>query len=298
MRAVEISVFGRPEVLKLVDRTKPEPKDNEVRIRVEAAGVARADLLQQEGKYAPPVGASDLPGPEVAGTVEAAGRNATKFAIGDRVCAILTGGGYAEYCVAPVEQVLPIPDNWTSVEAATLPENLFTVYDNVVIPAGLSKNEAILIHGGSSGIGTMAIMLAKSFSATIIVTAGSPEKCEACLNLGAQHAINYKTTPDFAEEVQRMTDRRGVDVILDMVGGSYLAQNLASLATEGRLVIIATQVGRVAQLGIGAMMGRRARIMGSTMRPRTAVEKGKVAQALEKDIWPVLAGKGYDSAAD
>jgi putative PIG3 family NAD(P)H quinone oxidoreductase len=293
MQAVEISSFGPPEVLKLVERPMPEASPGHVLIKVEAAGVARADLLQRQGKYPPTPGASDLPGLDIAGTVAAVGQNVSKFKPGDRVCAILSGGGYAEYCAAPAEQVLPIPDNWTAVEAATLPENLFTAYDNVVTRAALAPQETILIHGGSSGVGSMAIMLAQSLDARILVTAGSAEKCQACLQLGAHHAINYKTTPEFASEVKRLTDGHGANVILDMVGGSYLAMNLAALATEGRLVIIATQGGRTAEMDLAVLMLKRARIMGSTMRARTPAEKGKVASALETNIWPGLPAKTF-----
>jgi len=272
-------------------RPMPEPADGEILVRVQAAGVARADLLQRQGKYAPPFGASEIPGLDVAGIVEAIGRHVTKFAAGDSVCAILAGGGYAEYCTVPAEQALPMPQNWTFIEAATLPENLFTVYDNVVTRAGLAEHQTILIHGGSSGIGTMAIRLATLFEAQIIVTAGSADKCDACLKLGAHHAINYKTTADFASEVRGLTKDRGVDVILDMVGGSYLARNVSALATEGRLVIIASQGGHTAQLDIAELMKKRARIMGSTMRTRSASEKGGIAQVLERNIWPGLASK-------
>jgi NADPH2:quinone reductase len=291
MRAVAISEFGPPSVLKLTDLPSPQPAPGEVLIHVQAAGVARADLLQRQGKYPPPRNASDIPGLDVAGIVASVGAGVMKFVSGDSVCAILTGGGYAEFCTAPQEQVLPIPDNWTSLEAATLPENLFTVYDNVVTRAGLLPKETILIHGGSSGIGTMAIRLATLFNAQIIATAGSDAKCEACRKLGAHHAINYKTTHDFAEEVLNMTDGKGVDVILDMVGGSYLAQNVTSLATEGRLVIIATQGGHTAPLDIVQLMKKRARVMGSTMRTRTAGEKGKIARELARHIWPGLPAK-------
>ena len=290
MRAIEISAFGPPEVLKLVDRPIPQPASGQVLVRVAAAGVARADLLQRQGKYPPPEGASDLPGLDIAGTVESVGADVTAFSKGDPVCAILTGGGYAEYCAVPVQQVLPVPDAWTLHEAATLPENLFTVYDNVVTRAGLQKNQTILIHGGSSGIGTMAIMLAGSFDATIIVTAGSDAKCQACLALGAQHAINYKTS-DFVTEVHQKTDGRGADVILDMVGGSYLDKNISSLAIDGSLVIIATQGGHIAPLNIASLMKKRARVMSSHMRARTPSAKGKVAIELLKNVWPSLPAK-------
>lgn len=290
MRAVEISSFGSPEVLKVVDRPTPDPLPGEILVKVEAAGVARADILQRQGKYPPPPGASDIPGLDIAGIIERLGENVSGFDVGDRVCAILSGGGYAEYCAVPAQQVLPVPDRWTVLEAATLPENLFTVYDNLVSRAGLEKNETVLIHGGSSGIGTMAIMLSTLLKATILVTAGSEAKCRACLDLGAHHAVNYKTS-DFVAEVRRKTDGRNVDVIFDMVGGSYLERNIDLLATDGRLVIIATQGGHVAQLDIASLMKKRARVMASTMRARTPVAKGKVAQEILKNVWPFLPAK-------
>lgn len=275
MFAIEISSYGPPDGLKLVERPKPEPGAGEIRIKIEAAGVARADILQRQGKYPPPPGASDIPGLDVAGTNDSTG---------ERVCAILSGGGYAEYCVAPGVQVLPIPAGWSAVEAATLPENLFTVYDNLVTRGGLRRGETVLIHGGTSGIGSMAIMLARALGAIPIATAGTDEKCEACLEFGAARAINYKTS-DFAAVSQ------GVDVVLDLVGGPYLERNLDALATEGRLVIVSTQGGRAAPLDIGKVMSKRLRILGSTMRVRTPAAKGEVAQALLLNIWPLLAAK-------
>ena len=275
MLAIEISSYGPPDVLKLVERPKPEPSAGEILIRSEAAGVARADILQRQGKYPPPPGASDIPGLDVAGTNESTG---------ERVCAILSGGGYAEYCVAPAVQVLPIPAGWSAVEAATLPENLFTVFDNLVTRGNLKKGETVLIHGGTSGIGSMAIMLARALGAIPIATAGTEEKCEACLRLGAARAINYNQS-DFVAASQ------GVDIILDLVGGPYLERNLDALAPEGRLVIVSTQGGRTAPLDIGKLMSKRLRILGSTMRVRTAAAKGEVAQALLKNVWPLLPAK-------
>jgi NADPH:quinone reductase len=290
MTAIEISSYGPPEVLKPVERPKPRPAAGEVLIRVEAAGVARADLLQREGKYPPPPGASDIPGLDVAGVIESIGPGVNgDWQPGDRVCAILSGGGYAEYCVAPVEQILPIPGGWTAAEAATVPENLFTVYDNLITRAQLKAGETVLIHGGSSGIGAMAIMLARTWGATPIVTAGSAAKCEWCLSLGAQHAINYKEK-DFAPEVQRLT-AGGANVILDMVGVPYLDRNLDALAVEGRLSVIASQGGKTAQLDIPKLMKKRGRVMGSTMRARTPAQKGEVAHSLLRDIWPLLPAK-------
>lgn len=290
MLAIEISSFGPPDVLQPVERPKPDPKPDEIVIRVEAAGVARADLLQRQGKYPPPPGASDIPGLDVAGAVDSAGSAVTAFAAGDPVCAILAGGGYAEFCAVPAVQVLPIPHGWSAIETATLPENLFTVYDNLVIRAALQCGETVLIHGGTSGIGSLAIMLARAWGAVPIATAGSQPKCDACLAFGAAHAINYQQS-DFVAEVHRLTGGRGVDTILDMVGGPYLDRNLDALALEGRLVIIATQGGRTGQLEIHKLLTRRARVLGSTMRARTPAEKGRVAQHLLQDVWPLLPAK-------
>jgi NADPH:quinone reductase len=290
MLAIEISSFGAPDVLKPVDRPEPVPKDSEVLIRVEAAGVARADLMQRQGKYPPPPAASDIPGLDVAGTIESVGASVHNWKIGDRVCAILTGGGYGEFCVAPSVQVLPIPDGWSAVEAATLPENISTVYDNLITRAGLKRGETALIHGGTSGIGSTALMLARAWGAIPIATAGTPEKCEACLSFGAEHAVNYHET-DFVAEVKRITQARGVDVVLDMVGGSCLDKNVDVLALEGRLSIVATQGGRTGQLDIGQLMAKRGRIMGSTLRSRTPEEKGEIARRLLRDVWPMLPSK-------
>ena len=284
MRAIEISSFGPPDVLKLVERPKPEPQPDEVVIKVEAASVARADTLQRQGKYPPPPGASDIPGLDVAGTIDSLGANVQEWKIGDRVCAILTGGGYAEYCSAPAGQVLPIPENWSAIEAVTLPENLFTVYDNLVTRGNLKRGETVLVHGGTSGIGSMAIMLGGALGATVIATAGTQEKCDACLRLGAVRAINYKES-DF------VSASRGVDVILDLVGGSYLERNLDALAPEGRLVIVSAQGGRAAELDIGKLMAKRLRIMGSTMRARSSAAKSEIARRLLSDVWPILPSK-------
>ncbi len=290
MIAIEISSFGAPDVLAPVQRPDPVPKEDEVLIRVEAAGVARADLLQRQGKYPPPPGASDIPGLDVAGTIEAIGVQASKFKLGDRVCAILAGGGYAELCAVPSVQVLPVPEGWTATEAVTLPENMFTVYDNLVTRAGLQRGESVLIHGGASGIGSTAVMLSRAWGAVPIATAGSSEKCAACIGFGAEEAINYKQT-DFVAEVKRITHDRGVDVVLDMVGGSYLERNLDALAFDGRVAIVATQGGRTAQLDIGKLMAKRGRIMGSTLRARTPEQKGKIARRLFRDVWPMLPSK-------
>jgi putative PIG3 family NAD(P)H quinone oxidoreductase len=290
MIAIEISSFGPPEVLKPIERPKPVAQPGEIVIRVEAAGVARADALQRQGKYPPPPGASDIPGLDVAGIVDSLGAGVDGFRPGDRVCAILSGGGYAEFCCAPAIQALPIPDGWSAVEAATLPENLFTVYDNLITRARLSRGETVLIHGGSSGIGTMAIMLSRAWGATSIITAGTDEKCTACISLGAQYAINYKHS-DFVAEAKRVTGDAGVNVVLDLVGGPYLQKNLELLSLEGRITIVSTQGGRSGELDLGKLMSKRARVMGSTMRVRTPAQKGQIAQRLLRDVWPLLPAK-------
>ncbi|MBV9038128.1 MAG: NAD(P)H-quinone oxidoreductase [Acidobacteriaceae bacterium] len=290
MLAIAVTRFGPPEVLQPVTLPDPKPGPSEVLIRMQAAGVARADVLQRKGHYPPPPGASDIPGLDVAGVIEEVGEGVSSWQLGDRVCAILSGGGYAELCVAPARQVLPVPEGWTLAEAATLPENGFTVYDNLLTRARLRRGETVLVHGGTSGIGTIAIMFARAWGARVLATAGSEEKRQACLRFGADDVINYKTQ-DFAEEVRRLTDNRGVDVILDMVGGSYLERNLDSLALDGRLTIIATQGGAKGELNIGRLMQKRASVMGSTMRARTAAEKSVVARGLLQDIWPLLPPK-------
>jgi putative PIG3 family NAD(P)H quinone oxidoreductase len=284
MLAIEISSYGPPDVLRLVERPKPEPLADELIIKIEAAGVSRADVLQCQGKYPPPPGASDIPGLDAAGTIDSVGANVSGWKEGERVCAILSGGAYAEYCAVPAVQILPIPDGWSAIEAATLPENLFTVYDNLVTRGGLRQGETVLIHGGTSGIGSMAIMLARALGAIPIATAGTNEKCEACLRLGALRAINYKES-DFVAASQ------GVNVIVDLVGGPYLDRNLDALAPEGRLVIVSMQGGRTAPLDIGKLMSKRLRILASTMRARTPAAKGEVAQALLKNVWPLLPAK-------
>ncbi len=290
MLVIEIASYGAPDVLTPVDRPKPTPQANEIVIRVEAAGVARADSMQRQGKYPPPAGASDVPGLDIAGTIEEIGSEVRDWQKGDRVCAILAGGGYAEYCAVPAVQVLPMPENWNAVEAATLPENVFTVYDNLITRAGLREGETALIHGGTSGIGSTAIMVARAFGAIAIATAGSDEKCAACISFGAEHAINYRRD-DFVAEVKRITNGSGVRVVLDMVGGPYLERNLDCLALEGRISIVATQGGRTGQLDIGKLMQKRARVIGSTMRARTPEEKGAVAKRLREYVWPMLPAK-------
>jgi NADPH2:quinone reductase len=292
MIAIEISSPGGPDVLRAAERPTPVPRTGEVLIRVRAAGVARADVMQRQGKYPPPPGASEIPGLDVAGTVESVGEGVSAFQPGEAVCAILAGGGYAEFCLAPAEQVLPIPQNWNFAEAATLPENLFTVYDNLVTRAGLTSGETVLIHGGTSGIGSMAIMVTRQMGAVPFATAGSEAKTQACISVGAQNAINYKES-DFVAEIRELTGGRGVDVVLDMVGGEYLNRNLDVLALEGRISIVATQGGRQGQMDVGKLLAKRARVMGSTMRVRSKEEKGKVALRLLEAVWSSLPDKKW-----
>lgn len=290
MTVIEIASFGNPRVLRSANRPKPAARQDEVVIEVKAAGVARADVMQRQGHYPPPLGASDIPGLDVAGVIDSVGDAVTAFRPGDRVCAILAGGGYAEFCAVPALQVLPIPANWTEVEAACLPENLFTVFDNLVTRAALQPKETVLVHGGTSGIGSTAIMLACAWDAAVIATAGSAEKCAACTQLGARAAINYRAS-DFVEETKRLTDGRGVDVVLDLVGAPYLERNLEILALEGRLTIVSTQGGRKGEVDLGQVMQKRLRIMGSTMRVRTPEQKGAVAKRLLEEVWPLLPAK-------
>jgi len=291
MQAVEIAAFGPPEGLRLAERPVPQPGDGELLIRVAASGVNRPDVLQRKGNYAPPAGVSDLPGLEVAGVVEsgdAAAMAQAGLRVGDRVCALVAGGGYAQWCVAPVAQCLPVPQGLSDVEAASLPETFFTVWSNVFDRGRLQAGEVLLVQGGSSGIGVTAIQLARARGATVIVTAGSDEKCAACLALGAHYAINYKTQ-DFVAEARRLTDGRGVDVVLDMVAGSYVAREVECLAEDGRVVIIAVQGGLDAQFNAGLVLRRRLTITGSTLRPRPVAFKGAIAQALREHVWPLLA---------
>ena len=290
MQAVEISSFGAPEVLRLCERPRPVAGAGEVLIQVSASGINRPDVVQRKGHYAPPPGASDLPGLEVAGVVEggdAAAMAEANLKIGDRVCALVSGGGYAQWCVAPVLQCLPVPQGWSDVEAAALPETFFTVWSNVFDRGGLQAGETLLVQGGSSGIGVTAIQLARARGATVIATAGSDEKCAACIALGAHHAINYRTQ-DFAAEVQRITAGKGADVVLDMVAGSYVAREIGCMAEDGRLVIIAVQGGTEAQFNAGLVLRRRLTITGSTLRPRPVAFKAQIAGALRAQVWPLL----------
>ena len=291
MKAIAITSHGTPEVLRLTERPDPVAGAGEVLVRVSASGVNRPDVLQRKGMYPVPPGASDLPGLEVAGTIVDGDAPAMKEAglkVGDRVCALVAGGGYAELCVAPVGQCLPVPASLTDIEAASLPETFFTVWSNVFDRGNLQAGETLLVQGGSSGIGVTAIQLAKAANARVIVTVGSHEKAAACLALGADHAINYKTH-DFVAEVERITEGRGVHVILDMVAGDYVACELACLADDGRLVIIAVQGGVKAQIDAGAVLRRRLTLTGSTLRPRSVQFKTAIAQALRDKVWPWLA---------
>ncbi|MGC4077776.1 MAG: NAD(P)H-quinone oxidoreductase [Rubrivivax sp.] len=290
MRAVEISRFGPPEVLQLVQRPAPVPAAGELLIAVQASGVNRPDVLQRKGHYPPPPGASDLPGLEVAGTVLAgapADLAAAGLAIGDAVCALVAGGGYAEQCVAPAVQCLPLPRGLSMVEAASLPETFFTVWQNVFSIARLARGETLLVQGGTSGIGVTAIQLAKAFGAQVIVTAGSDDKCAAALAVGADHAINYRTQ-DFAAEAKRLTDGRGVDVVLDMVAGDYVAREVECLAVDGRLALIAVQGGTASSFDAGQMLRKRIAITGSTLRARSVAYKAGLARALRDQVWPLL----------
>lgn len=290
MRAVEISSFGAPDVLRLGQRPVPQPGVGELLIRVAASGINRPDVLQRAGHYAPPPGASDLPGLEVAGVIEAGDTQAMASAglkVGDRVCALVAGGGYAQWCVAPVGQCLPVPAGLNDIEAASLPETFFTVWSNVFDRGRLQAGEFLLVQGGSSGIGVTAIQLARAWGATVIATAGSDEKCAACIELGASHAINYKTQ-DFVAEVQRITNGRGVDVVLDMVAGDYVAREVECLAEDGRLVIIAVQGGVKSAFNAGLVLRRRLTITGSTLRPRSVEFKAAIAQSLRSRVWPLI----------
>ena len=290
MKAIEITSYGAPEVLQLGDRPEPVAGAGEVLLRVRASGVNRPDVLQRTGNYPVPPGASDIPGLEVAGVIESGDAQALREAglqIGDRVCALVAGGGYAELCVAPIAQCLPIPTGLTDEEGASLPETFFTVWSNVFDRARLQPGETLLVQGGSSGIGVTAIQIAKALGARVIVTAGSDDKCAACVALGADHAINYKTA-DFAEAALKLTDGKGVDVILDMVAGGYVAREITCLAEDGRLVIIAVQGGVKSDINAGLVLRRRLTITGSTLRPRPVAFKAAIARSLRQQVWPLI----------
>ncbi len=287
MRAIEIRTPGGPEVLVPAERPKPSPGPGEVLIRVAAAGVNRPDIMQRIGKYPPPPGASDLPGLEVSGIVEALGDGVTTFERGDRVCALLAGGGYAEYCVAPAPQVLPVPRGLTFVQAAAIPETTFTVWTNVFERGRLSSGETFLVHGGTSGIGTTAIQLAHAMGARVFATAGSDEKCTACERFGAEKAFNYREV-DFVAAAKEATGGAGVNLVLDMIGGDYLVRNIDVLARDGRLVLIGRQGGVKSEIDIMPILLKRLTITGSTLRARSVAEKGILAEALMAHVWPLF----------
>ena len=288
MKAIEIVEPGGPEMLRPCTRPVPEPGEGEVLVKVAAAGVNFPDVAQRRGNYPPPPGASDLPGLEIAGAVVAQGPGVTGPAPGDEVCALVSGGGYAEYCAVPVPQCLPIPDGLDTVQAAALPETFFTVWTNLFDGGRMKAGETVLIHGGSGGIGTTAIQIARAFGARVFATARTAEKCAFCEELGAERAIAY-AEEDFVAVVRELTEKRGVDLILDMVGGDYLARNVRALAVEGRLVQIAVREGAEATIPLGLLMVKRLVLTGSTLRPRTVAQKGAIAAALEREVWPLLA---------
>jgi putative PIG3 family NAD(P)H quinone oxidoreductase len=293
MRAVEIAGFGGPEVLRIVERPLPVAGPGEALVRVAASGVNRPDVLQRKGHYPPPAGASDVPGLEVAGTVaggDIAALAAAGFKVGDRVCGLVAGGGYAESCVIPIGQMLPVPRGWSDIEAASLPENYFTVWSNVFDRGRLAAGEWLLVQGGTSGIGVAAIQLGRAFGARVIATAGSEDKCARCLMLGADHAVDYKTE-DFAARAREVTAGRGVDVVLDMVAGDYVAREISCLAEDGRIVLIAAQGGVKAQIDAGLVYRRRLTLTGSTLRSRPVEFKAAIARALREKVWPLLEAR-------
>ena len=289
MRVIEIEGGKGPaDALRLAERPLPAPAMGEIRVRVRAAGVNRPDVLQRQGQYAPPPGASDIPGLEIAGDIVVVGSGVKRFKVGDQVVALLAGGGYAEYAIVHETNALPLPSGYGYIEAAAIPETFFTVWHNVFERGGLKKGEVFLVHGGSSGIGTTAIQLAKAFGATVIATAGSKEKCEACLKLGADHAINYGQE-DFVEVVKEVTKGKGANVILDMVGGDYVDRNYKAAAEDGRIVQIAFLNGAKATANFAILMTKRLTHTGSTLRPRPVDFKAGIARELEAKVWPLLA---------
>jgi putative PIG3 family NAD(P)H quinone oxidoreductase len=288
MKAITLPSFGGPEALVLADVDTPAPRAGEVLVRVAAAGVNRADTLQRQGHYSPPAGESEVPGLEVSGVIEALGEDVDDWAVGDEVCALLAGGGYAEKVRVPAGQVLPVPEGVSLVDAAALPEVVCTVWSNVFLIANLQPGETLLVHGGSSGIGTMAIQLARQVGARVIVTAGSAAKLEACRELGAEVLVNYRDE-DFVEAVTQATEGKGADVILDIVGAKYLSRNLSALATSGRLVIIGMQGGSRGELDIGALLAKRAAVIATSLRARPAQEKATIVAAVREHVWPLVA---------
>lgn len=290
MKAIEIVTFGAPEVLQACERPLPQAAAGELRIRVSASGVNRPDVLQRNGSYPVPPGASDIPGLEVAGVIDQgdpAELAAAGLRLGARVCALVAGGGYAEYCVAPIGQCLPVPRGWTDIEAASLPETVFTVWSNLFDRVRLQPGESLLAQGGSSGIGVTAIQMARAMGCTVYATAGSDEKCAACVALGADHAINYRTA-DFVQEIKRLTGGRGVDVVLDMVAGPYIPREIDCLADDGRLAIIAAQGGAMSEVPVGQVLRRRLTLTGSTLRPRPVAFKQAIARNCLQHVWPLI----------
>ncbi len=287
MQYVTYERSGSPEVLHLAEMPPPKPAPGELLIEVEAAGISRADVMQRQGNYPPPPDASPILGLEVAGSVASAGTSVSRWKAGDRVCALTNGGGYAEFVAVAQGQVLPIPPGWSAVEAATLPENAFTVYDNLFTRSRLERGESVLVHGGTSGIGSTAIMFALALGATPYATAGGAQKVQVCLRLGAKAAIDYRTS-DFVAEIARLTSGTGVDVVFDIVGGDYVARDVECLSPDGRVVCIATQRGRDVEIDLHRLLAKRATIMGSSLRPRTAEQKAAIARELERHIWPLL----------
>jgi NADPH:quinone reductase len=290
MRYITFDTPGEPEVLYVAQMEAPIPRAGEITVAVEAAGVSRADTLQRRGTYAPPPGSCPILGLEVAGTITALGSGVSGWNVGDRICALCNGGGYAETVTVPAKQALPIPNGWSAIEAAALPENMFTVYDNIFTRARLRAGETILVHGASSGIGTTAIILARAFGARVIATAGNAGKCEVCVHLGADRAIDY-TKEDFTAEALAATNGRGVDVILDIVGGDYLARDMLCLAIEGRIACIAFPRGRTCEIDLALLLARRATILGSSLRPRSDAQKAEIAHALRERVWPMLGAR-------
>ncbi|HEY9003263.1 MAG TPA: NAD(P)H-quinone oxidoreductase [Mucilaginibacter sp.] len=289
MKAIVITQPGGPEVLQIAERPQPSTTPNEVLVKVAAAGVNRPDVYQRKGNYPPPKGApQDIPGLEIAGTITTVGNQVTRWKVGDKICALVTGGGYAEYCNVPEGQCLPVPGNLSFVEAASLPETFFTVWSNVFDRGKLQPGETLLVHGGSSGIGVTAIQMATALGSKVFVTAGSDDKCKFCEELGAVKGINYKTK-DFAEAIDKLTDGKGVNVILDMIGSDYTPGNISSLAEEGRLVLINAMKGKDAQVDLAQVMRKRLIITGSMLRSRETGFKNAIARSLEQHIWPLLA---------
>jgi putative PIG3 family NAD(P)H quinone oxidoreductase len=297
MTVIEIVGKGGPEVLVPASRPLPSPGSNDVLVKVAAAGINRPDVMQRQGRYPPPLGVTDVPGLEIVGEVAAVGQGVKRWKLGDRVCALVAGGGYGEYCIAPASQVLPVPMGLTFVQAAAMPEATFTVWTNLFEKAGLATGERVLIHGGSGGIGTTAIQLAHAFGATVYTTVGSNKKCEACRSLGADLAINHKTQ-DFGAVIRDATDGQGVDVILDMVGGAYVQRGIDILRPGGRLVLISFLLGSKADLDLTPVLRNRLSIFGSTLRARPVAEKGAIAASVEQSVWPLVVAGTFSPVID